>query len=47
MTCDECRWKKERNECPWDYQYVDTDHAEDCIDFRCVRFQEDAFTDEK
>ena len=43
-TCDDCRWKVELNECPWDFDY-DKDHpwAEDCCDFRNVRFPEDAF----
>ena len=43
MTCDKCRWKKERNKCPWNYDYADTDYAEDCIDFRNVNFPEDMF----
>ena len=36
-TCDDCRWKIERNECPWDYEY-DEKHpwAEDCPDFRNI-----------
>lgn len=43
-TCDDCRWKVELNECPWNFDY-DKDHpwAEDCCDFRNVRFPEDAF----
>ena len=46
MTCDECRWKVERNECPWDYMYADTDYAEDCIDARAIYFEETAFKEE-
>lgn len=36
-TCNDCRWKIERNECPWDYEY-DEKHpwAEDCPDFRNI-----------
>ena len=46
MTCDDCRWKTERHECPWDYQYdkEDVDYAEDCTDFRNVNNPWDAFT---
>lgn len=44
-TCNECRWKCERNYCPQDYAYETTDYAEDCIDFRNVFFPEDAFVD--
>lgn len=43
MTCEECRWKTERDECPWNYDYKDTDYAEDCDDFRYDKFQETAF----
>lgn len=43
MTCEECRWKTERGECPWDYQYKDTDYAEDCDDFCYIKFQKTAF----
>lgn len=42
-TCNTCRWKVERNECPWDWQYSDTDYAEDCIDYRATYFDSDAF----
>lgn len=43
-TCNSCRWKIERKECPWNFDY-DEDHpyAEDCIDFRNVDFPETAF----
>jgi len=43
-TCNSCRWKTERKECPWNFDY-DEDHpyAEDCIDFRNVDFPETAF----
>lgn len=43
MTCEECRWKTERGECPWNYDYRGTDYAEDCDDFRYIKFQETAF----
>ena len=43
MTCQECRWKTERGECPWNYEYNETDYAEDCIDFRYDKFPETAF----
>lgn len=43
MTCDRCRWKAERRECPWDYDYEGTDYAEDCCDFRNVDSPQDAF----
>ena len=42
-TCDECRWKVERHECPWNYNYEGTDYAEDCDDFRYKNHKEDAF----
>ena len=42
-TCAECRWKVERNECPWDWQYADTDYAADCIDYRDVDDKWSAF----
>lgn len=45
MTCEECRWKTERGECPWNYDYKDTDYAEDCIDFRYIKSQETAFNE--
>lgn len=43
-TCNDCRWKVERNECPWGYDY-DEEHpyAEDCCDFRNVNYPESAF----
>jgi hypothetical protein len=44
MTCEECRWNIENDRCPWYYDYKDTDYAEDCIDFRYVKFPETAFT---
>lgn len=37
MNCDDCRWKIERKECPWDFDYEDTDYAYDCVDFCNVR----------
>ena len=46
-TCDECRWNVERHECPWNFQYIDTDYAEDCIDFRDIYWYRDAFTYDK
>lgn len=42
-TCDECRWKIERHECPWDFMYKNTDYAEDCDDFRHINWPHDAF----
>lgn len=45
MTCEECRWKMERDECPCNYDYKDTDYAEDCNDFRYIKFQETAFNE--
>lgn len=46
-TCDDCRWKIERHECPWDYDY-DNEHpyAEDCIDFRNINSPESVFKTE-
>lgn len=46
MTCNNCRWKIERKECPWDYDYQNTDYAEDCIDYRNVNSPETAFLDD-
>lgn len=46
MTCDECLWKTEKNDCPWWFMYKDTSYAEDCIDFRCTKFPEEAFDEE-
>ena len=44
MTCDDCRWKIERKDCPWNFDYdKDHDYAEDCCDFRNIKFPEDAF----
>lgn len=43
MTCNECRWKTERNKCPWNFMYEGTEYAEDCIDFRNVNSEKDAF----
>ena len=43
MTCEDCRWRTERNQCPWDYMYTDTNYAEDCMDFRYTKSPEDAF----
>lgn len=43
MTCDQCRWKTERGECPCNDDYKDTDYAEDCVDFRYDKFIETAF----
>jgi len=45
MTCNECRWKIERNECPWDFMYdgEGINYAEDCIDARNINFPETAF----
>ena len=43
-TCNSCRWKTERKECPWNFDYdEDRPYAEDCIDFRNVDFPETAF----
>ena len=47
FTCNECRWKTERHECPWDYMYEETDYAEDCMDFRNISFEETAFSTEE
>lgn len=46
-TCNECRWKVERHECPWDLMYKGTDYAEDCIDFRNINRPYDAFECDK
>lgn len=46
VTCNECRWKTERGECPWDYMYADTDYADDCTDFRSIHLSQDAFKDD-
>ena len=43
MTCEDCRWKTERDQCPWDYMYINDDYAEDCMDFRYTKSPEDAF----
>ncbi len=43
MICNECRWKIERHNCPWDFMYEDNDYAEDCMDFRWIKNPEDAF----
>ena len=43
MTCEDCRWRTERGECPWNYDYLETDYAEDCDDFRYNKFPETAF----
>ena len=47
-TCNDCRWKIERNECPYDYMYdeEDVDYAEDCIDFRNINLEETKFTNQ-
>lgn len=45
FTCNECRWKTEQKTCPWDFQYEGTKYAEDCIDFRYVNDEKDAFKD--
>ena len=45
MTCDECSWKNERDSCPWNYDYKDTDYAEDCVDFRYIDDQKSVFKD--
>lgn len=44
FTCDDCRWKIERHGCPWNFDY-DEEHpwAEDCIDFRWIKNESDAF----
>lgn len=47
MTCEECRWKTERGECPCDYDYLGTDYAEDCDDFRYDKFPETAFKEDE
>ena len=41
MTCDDCKWKAE-NECPWDLMYdkPGVDYADDCMDFRSKKEQE-------
>lgn len=47
MTCNECRWKIEKHECPWDFMYdeEDIDYAEDCIDYRAIYTPSDAFNE--
>ena len=44
-TCNDCRWKNEKHDCPWDYMYdeKDIDYAEDCTDFRNVNEKSDEF----
>lgn len=44
-TCKDCRWKTERSDCPWDYEYDDLNEpfAEDCIDFRNINDPNSAF----
>lgn len=44
-TCNECRWKTERNECPEGFDYEWTNYAEDCDNFRNVKFEETAFSE--
>lgn len=47
-TCDECRWKIEKGECPWNFDYDENNpYAEDCIDFRSIRHSESRFKDEE
>ena len=43
-TCDMCRWKVEKQDCPWNFMYNSTDYAEDCIDFRNNKFVETEFS---
>lgn len=47
MTCNECRWKIEKHECPWDFMYDEpnVDYAEDCIDYRAIYTPSDAFSE--
>lgn len=46
-NCDQCRWKVERKECPWDYLYDDdTNCAQYCCDFRHIEWESDAFDNE-
>lgn len=42
-TCNDCRWKNEKHDCPWDYMYDEKniDYAEDCTDFRNVNEKSD------
>ena len=49
MTCNECRWKIEKHECPWDFMYDEDniDYAEDCIDYRAIYCDFDKFKDEQ
>ena len=49
MTCNECRWKVERKECPWDFMYDEDniDYAEDCIDYRTIYCDSDKFKNEQ
>lgn len=47
MTCNECRWKVEKGECPWDFLYIDTDWAPDCCDWRYINDPNDAFKNEE
>lgn len=52
-TCDDCRWKVERDTCPYKltmwmsedfYDYnSDNPHAEDCIDFRYINDPDSKF----
>ena len=48
MTCNECRWKIERHDCPWDFMYDEerVDYAEDCVDFRYINDKNDAFKED-
>lgn len=43
MKCQQCRWFVEKHDCPWDYQYIKTDYAEDCTDFRNIDNPGDSF----
>ena len=47
MKCDECRWKVERDECPWEFMYENSDYAEDCVDFHWVEDPRDIFSEDK
>lgn len=43
-TCDDCRWKVERKECPWGFDYDEKhSYAEDCCDFRNAKYPESRF----
>lgn len=48
FTCDNCRWKIELNDCPWDYDYDKAhSYAEDCCHFRNISDHSSKFLEEE